>query len=169
MADQEKPEEDGPNVETDERFPSGPWTGFFIQPNVFQGRCYMTLHLSFAEEKIQGGGIDIVGQFSMKGRYDLESGECWMTKIYKVGHDVFYRGYNEEGKGIWGLWELGEGIWRASGGYHIWPKGWKDPTGSTLYAKCEEPREETVSLEELGLHDSQAELIGAGTISELFD
>jgi len=54
--------------------------------------------------------------------------------------------------------------------YHIWPKGMMaDPTGSTLYAEREEPRGDTVSLEESGLHDSQAELIGAGTPSELFD
>jgi len=169
MADQEKPEEDGPNIETDERFPSGPWTGFFLQPNVFQGRCYMTLNLSFANGKIQGGGIDVVGPFTMVGRYDLKSGECWITKNYKAGQDIFYKGYNEEGKGIWGLWELGDGIWRASGGYHIWPKGMADPTGSTLYAECEEPRRETISLEESGLHDSQAELIGAGAISEIVD
>jgi hypothetical protein len=169
MADQEKPEKDDLNIETDERFPSGPWTGFFLQPNMYEGRCYMTLSLSFANGKIQGGGIDVVGPFTMMGRYDLDSGRCWITKNYRAGQDIAYGGYNEDGKGIWGVWEFGSGAWRTSGGYHLWPKGMADPTGSKLHAQCEEPKGETISLEELGLHDSQAELIGAGTVSELFD
>lgn len=83
--------------------------------------------------------------------------------------NIVYKGYNEEGKGIWGIWEIVDFFGRMSGGWHIWPEGMANPSGSTLYAGCEEPRGETISLEESGLHDSQAELIGSGTISELFD
>jgi hypothetical protein len=162
MADQEKPDQDGPNIETDERFPSGPWKGFFLQPEVFASRCRMSLTLTFSENKIQGYGSDVVGKFVMTGRYDLDSGECWITKSYRTGHDIVYKGYNEEGKGIWGTWEILDFFGRMSGGWHIWPAGMADPTGSTLHAECEEPRRETISLEESGLHDSQAELIEVG-------
>ena len=169
MAKNETTDKDDPGIETDERFPTGPWTGFFLQPNVYRGRCRMTLSLAFAAGRIQGAGADIVGKFVMTGRYDLDSGECWITKTYSNGSDIHYRGYNEDSKGIWGVWEVGEGVWRASGGYHLWPKGMADPTGSTLHAECREPRGETVSLADSGLADSQAELIKAGSASELFD
>ena len=46
--------------------------------------------------------------------------ECHWTKTYLGSHEVFYRGFRE-GKGIWGTWEIGGGLW-GRGGFHIWPK-----------------------------------------------
>ena len=98
-------------------FPSGPWTGFY---NYHPGdRHRMDLHLAFASGNMSGDGVDDIGQFLIKGRYDEGSGECHWTKTYPGSHDVFYRGFRE-GKGIWGRWEIGV---LAHGGFHIWPRG----------------------------------------------
>lgn len=107
----------------DARFPSGPWTGFFLQPDL-PGRHAMELHLTFTEGQVQGEGRDRIGAFLIRGRFQVEDGRCWWTKAYLGLHDVHYQGYNE-GKGIWGLWEI-ETPWR--GGFHIWPEGMDDPT-----------------------------------------
>src|SRR5436190_4635431 len=92
------------DLETDPRFPSGPWTGFFLQP-LLPGRHLMDLRLTFRHGSMTGDGRDWVGRFTLKGRYSLDDGKCYWTKRYLGKHDVFYRGYNE-GKGIWGTWEL---------------------------------------------------------------
>lgn len=112
-----------PPPSDDARFPSGPWTGFFLQPDL-PGRHAMELHLSFAEGQIRGEGRDRIGAFLIRGTFQVEDGRCWWTKSYLGRHDVHYQGYNE-GKGIWGLWEI-ERPWR--GGFHIWPEGMEDPT-----------------------------------------
>ena len=80
----------------------------------------MDLHLTFSNGKISGEGTDNVGQFVIKGQYDVKIAECSWTKTYVGGHDVYYRGFRE-GKGIWGTWEIGPGP-ENHGGFHIWPK-----------------------------------------------
>ncbi len=107
----------------DARFPSGPWTGFFLQPDR-PGRHAMELHLIFKDAEVQGEGRDRVGAFLIKGRFQVEDGRCWWTKSYVGQHQVHYQGYNE-GKGIWGLWEM-QLPWK--GGFHIWPECMEDPT-----------------------------------------
>lgn len=114
---------DDKNLEQDDRFPSGEWKGFFLQPQL-PGRSWMELHLTFRDGTMRGDGRDWVGTFSMTGRYDLDSGECWWSKQYAGKHHVLYHGYNE-GKGIWGLWEIPT-EWR--GGFHIWPVAMGDPS-----------------------------------------
>jgi hypothetical protein len=79
----------------------------------------MELDLEFAKGGISGGGIDDVGRFLIRGRYDAGTCECHWTKTYIGSHDVFYRGFRE-GKGIWGRWEIGINF---HGGFHIWPRG----------------------------------------------
>ena len=103
--------------ENDSLFPSGPWTGFY---NYLPGgeRHRMELHLTFAQSRITGDGIDDVGQFVIRGRYDAAMRDCYWTKSYLGGHDVFYRGFRE-GKGIWGTWEI---TIQFHGGFHIWPQ-----------------------------------------------
>ncbi len=93
-------------VESDERFPSGPWTGFFLQPPLV-GRQWMELALTFRAGVVTGEGRDRVGEFLIRGRYEVESGQCWWSKRYLGRHDVSYMGYNE-GRGIWGTWETPE-------------------------------------------------------------
>ena len=78
----------------------------------------MDLQLAFANGNMSGDGMDDVGRFLIKGRYDDASHECYWTKSYLGAHDVFYRGFRE-GKGIWGTWEI---TIQYHGGFHIWPR-----------------------------------------------
>jgi hypothetical protein len=108
-------------LETDPRFPSGPWTGYFLQHG---HKGMMELHLTFQHGVMTGEGRDFVGAFVLRGKYELADGKCHWTKRYLGQHDVFYQGYNE-GKGIWGTWEITAflGLFQANGGFHIWPQG----------------------------------------------
>jgi hypothetical protein len=120
-------------LETDPRFPSGPWVGFFLQREI-PGRHLMELRLAFRQGSMTGNGRDWVGDFVIKGRYMLEDGKCYWTKRYLGKHDVFYQGYNE-GKGIWGAWEIQSILalgTRLRGGFYIWPEGMSDPTNQHL-------------------------------------
>ena len=121
-------------LETDPRFPSGPWTGFFLQP-LLPGRHWMELQLTFRDGNMAGAGRDWVGSFTIRGRYETGNGECYWTKKYTGRHDVYYRGYNE-GKGIWGVWEI---AFDSKGGFHIWPKGMADPSGAHLAEEADAP------------------------------
>ena len=102
---------------SDERFPSGPWVGFYTYTPANKHR--MDLSLTFAGGRLRGEGLDDIGPFSVRGGYDSAAGECYWTKTYLGAHSVYYRGYRE-GTGIWGRWELGR--W-SHGGFHIWPLG----------------------------------------------
>jgi hypothetical protein len=74
----------------------------------------------------------------VRGHYDVANGKCHWTKRYLGQHDVFYAGYNE-GKGIWGRWEIpGHGA-TYHGGFHIWPEGMDDPTEQYLAAEADLP------------------------------
>jgi len=110
-------------VETDPRFPSGPWTGFFIQPWI-PGRHTMTLDLTFHDGVLEAQGSDRVGAFTFSGSYDRADGKCRWTKQYLGRHQVTYSGVNE-GKGIWGVWEIRQlwGLYRDRGVFHLWPVG----------------------------------------------
>ena len=99
----------------------------------------MDLVLTFSNGSISGDGRDDVGRFVITGRYDSGSGECYWTKHYIGQHSVFYRGFRE-GKGIWGLWELGV----DSGGFHIWPLG--EEEGEREYEEAEKPVSEKTTL-----------------------
>jgi hypothetical protein len=103
-------------LETDARFPSGPWMGYFLQ---WQRQIRTELTLTFCNGIMTGAGGDFVGAFVVKGRYQTSDGKCWWTKQYLGLHQVAYSGWSE-GQGIWGLWDI-RGIGR--GGFRIWPKG----------------------------------------------
>jgi hypothetical protein len=126
------------DVETDPRFPSGPWTGFFLDPRM-PGRHRMELHLTFRHGQLSGEGRDWVGAFHLRGKYFLEDGKCHWSKQYLGGHNVFYQGFNE-GKGIWGTWEIAPEFGFARGGFHIWPEGMPDPAGAHLAEKADLPQ-----------------------------
>jgi len=111
--------------EADPRFLSGGWTGFFLQRPVFTGRIGMSLSLWFREGRVDGEGRDRLGRFLLRGYYQTASGEVMMHKRYLGRHEIFYRGYNDPGLGIWGTWTIrGHMI----DGFHIWPEGMEDPT-----------------------------------------
>ena len=128
------------DLETDPRFPSGPWVGFFLQKEI-PGRHTMELRLTFRQGAMSGEGRDWVGAFVVRGRYAVEDGKCYWTKRYVARHDVFYQGFNE-GKGIWGTWEIppekNSGV-RYHGGFHIWPEGMPDPTQQHLTEEADLP------------------------------
>lgn len=116
----ENPYYDQTDLENDPRFPSGEWTGFFLQPSMYIGRMKMSLSLTFSNGKLTGEGADIVGIFFVRGKYNVDSGEVHIHKRYRGYIDVDYRGFAEkQHKGIWGVWEI-ENVDR--GGFHIWPK-----------------------------------------------
>jgi hypothetical protein len=129
----EKPSSED-QFETDPRFPSGPWRGFFLMSH-WPGRHGMDLNLSFRKGVMTGEGRDRIGEFLIRGKYDCASGKCHWSKRYIGKHDVLYQGYNE-GKGIWGLWDIPP-EWR--GGFHIWPSAMGDPTGSQLVEAADPP------------------------------
>jgi hypothetical protein len=78
----------------------------------------MDLHLTFVNGSMTGDGVDDVGRFLIRGRYDPSDKECYWTKSYVRAHNVFYRGFRE-GKGIGGTWEITN---FAHGGFHIWSR-----------------------------------------------
>ncbi len=111
----------------------------------------MELHLSFRQGEMTGEGRDFVGAFIIRGKYTLADGKCHWNKRYLGRHDVFYQGFNE-GKGIWGVWEIAqENSASLRGGFHIWPEGMPDPTQSHLASKAKlpTPAKEKVQTEEL--------------------
>jgi len=134
------------DLETDPSFPSGPWTGFFLQ-RLVPGRHQMEIKITFRGGVLSGSGRDLVGTFSLQGRYELANGHCSFMKSYLGKHSVSYQGYNE-GKGIWGTWEIPPAqnmglLFR--GGFHIWPEGMANPSGDQLSEEADLP----VHVEEL--------------------
>jgi len=122
--------------ELDGRFPSGPWTGFYLE-RCHPGRQWMELRLAFANGRIRGEGRDRIGAFTFSGSYHLRDGTCHWIKQYIGRHAVVYRGYNE-GKGIWGVWDIPPSM---RGGFHIWPVGMSDPTLQAQTEQVDEPIE----------------------------
>ena len=131
-------------METDERFPSGPWTGFWIQRPVYPERQWMRdLSLTFKDGRVSGFGWDVAGEFSFAGTYDLKTGAVVLHKQYEKAHGVRYEGKNEnDGMWVWGVWRLDRSL--ESGGFHMWPKGEEDPTQRRLRAEKEIPVGERV-------------------------
>ncbi|MCS7168262.1 MAG: hypothetical protein RMI91_03890 [Gemmatales bacterium] len=134
MADTPTPSD----LETDPRFPSGKWLGFFLQPALPPGRHEMELLLTFRQGQLTGEGRDCVGRFHVRGTYELAGGRCEWIKQYIGRHAVHYRGFNE-GKGIWGTWEIIGEVVPSRGGFHIWPEGMPDPTKPHLSEEAELP------------------------------
>jgi hypothetical protein len=91
-------------------YPSGRWRGYWEQ--VFWGRQTMReLVLNFANGRIDGQGVDIIGRFTFTGEYD-QHGQVVLIKRYLGKHEVLYRGrYDGEGT-IYGQWNIGE-QWRG--------------------------------------------------------
>jgi hypothetical protein len=131
------------DAETDPRFPSGKWVGFWTQKAPPPGKHRQELVLTFAKGEMRGEGRDWVGVFHIRGFYSVEDGKCRWSKRYVGRHDVFYQGFNE-GKGIWGTWEIPESqlFVGSKGGFHIWPEGMSDPTEPALSAEADPPVEQ---------------------------
>src|SRR5262245_23577555 len=78
-------------LETDPRFPSGRWTGFYLDKRV-RGKQQMELLLAFRCGEMTGEGRDPIAAFVIRGRYSLEDGQCHWHKRYVGAHDVYYKG-----------------------------------------------------------------------------
>jgi hypothetical protein len=126
--------------EVDPRFPSGPWKGFWLQQGM-NGRQWMRdVTLTFADGRVNGQGEDRVGEFVFRGRYSLDDGKVTLFKRYLGAHEVIYHGCNDgESLWLWGTWEM---LPYDKGGFHLWPKGEMDPTGSELEEEADVPAEE---------------------------
>jgi hypothetical protein len=153
-----------PASETDPRFPSGPWQGFFLMAH-WPGRHTMELHLHFHQGVMTGEGRDLIGDFIIRGKYNINDGKCHWTKKYINKHDVFYQGYNE-GKGIWGIWEIPPDF---RGGFHIWPTAMGDPTFPKLTESLDEPVQFDSVQEVEGLGVEELQPVGAESVSYLPD
>lgn len=107
--------------ESDERFPSGRWGGYWLQGSQ-RGR--MELDLQFQGGRIFGDGRDRVGDFVVSGSYDGVGGGCSLHKAYLGQHTVEYDGIGSA-DGIRGAWTIAGAPGRpgARGGFHIWPIG----------------------------------------------
>lgn len=127
------------SVEPDSRFPSGKWIGFFLDRRI-PGRHSMELTLTFSAGTMTGDGRDRVGTFTIDGKYEVADGKCEFVKRYLKAHAIDYRGFNE-GKGIWGTWELRQLGFVFTGGFHIWPEGMADPTQPVLEEEADIPIE----------------------------
>ena len=57
-------------------------------------------------------------------------------KRYIGQHQVLYEGWAETDKGIWGVWTI---PLVGRDGFHLWPKGMKDPTEHELEIELSEP------------------------------
>ena len=65
--------------ETDPRFPSGKWVGFFLDRRL-PGRHQMEMTLTFTGGRLNGTGRDRVGKFTFTGTYDVADGKCEWVK-----------------------------------------------------------------------------------------
>lgn len=127
--------------ETDPRFPSGKWAGFYLMPHTNNKRHPTELVLNFLNSRMWGEGQDQVGKFVIEGKYSLADGKAHWLKTYIGKHNVHYSGYNE-GKGIWGLWEIPNNLginWK--GGFHIWPEGVGEASDDALSEAAKPPAE----------------------------
>ena len=121
------PDLDTPSGDPD--YPSGRWTGFYLERGARRGQ---DLDLSFVSGRMHGDGWDRIGRFVITGRYDGDTGAVRWTKSYLGAHDVHYTGFRD-GKGIWGTWTIGA----LTGGFHIWPRG--SGSGPAVHEEVAEP------------------------------
>jgi hypothetical protein len=110
--------------EKDGRFPTGEWTGFYVQPDTRQ-RHVMELFLQFGRDRIAGEGDDPVGKFTITGQYDTKTGKCSWAKKYVGQHSVEYTG-ESRARGIIGHWRIAGMPIFWSGPFFIWPKTFGD-------------------------------------------
>ena len=110
--------------EFDDRFLTGEWKGFFVQPDSRQ-RHAMELVLEFAGGTITGFGVDRVGKFAIRGTYDTDTGQCSWLKQYLGQHGVDYAGQARQ-RGIIGQWQIPGQPAFWSGPFFIWPRAYGD-------------------------------------------
>lgn len=116
--------DDGQLHELDDRFPTGEWVGFFIQPGSPR-RYGMELFLEFADGNVAGGGKDLIAEFAITGDYEIDTGSCSWKKQYLGMHRVIYTGQASSG-GIIGSWVIPDNPPSWTGPYFVWPRAMGD-------------------------------------------
>src|SRR5207248_3320896 len=85
-------------------FPTGAWRGYWEAAG--WGRREMReLVLRFADGEVNGEGVDCVGRFTFRGRYE-PSGTVTLVKQYLGRHQVFYHGPHDGEGTIFGRWTI---------------------------------------------------------------
>lgn len=125
---------------SDNGFLSGPWSGFWQQPDT-RGFHRMEVDLSFKAGRVTGAGKDEVGSFAIRGGYDRETGACWWDKCYRT-HTIAYEGI-QQSEVISGQWSQRPGPSWWSGPFRLWPKG-NSALAEEFFLSCEEPAEADV-------------------------
>lgn len=108
-----------PAIETDPRFKTGRYRGFYIQFGMKSGQ---EMTLTFADGRVSGWGMDPVGRFDVTGTYDVDRGRALWSKHYPGRHAVHYDVTAEVNNGLWGLWQI-TGSFGSKGGFQLWPVG----------------------------------------------
>lgn len=158
-------------LETDERFPSGPWIGYYQQWNT---QARQRLVLSFKPDgtapvedgpahagKITGGGRDPGGQFFVIGTYHTGSGKVELRKVYPE-HQVEYSGIHN-GDGIEGNWVIRYAMIPDDRGiFHIWPDA--SGMGEGMRREAEEPLEVASGVAATGESDLAATWPGGAVL-----
>ena len=139
----------------DRRFPSGEWTGFYLQPDSPQ-RYVMDCFLKFARGTISGEGDDPAGQFLIDGTYRTKSAECSWTKQYVGSHGVEYTG-QARNRGIIGQWRIRGNPASWSGPFFIWPRSVGDLESAFERTFMEYELSESIARPSLDSAESQSE------------
>lgn len=85
-------------------YTSGQWHGWWEQAAF--GRQAMTeFALHFADGQVTGGGVDLIGRFTVGGRYEA-NGDVRFVKRYVGKHDVIYEGRHDGEGTILGTWSI---------------------------------------------------------------
>ena len=109
-------------LETDKRYPSGLWIGYWMQGFIFR-REQMTL--TFSGGKVTGDGSDSLGAFRISGCYCVDTGAVSLRKTYDKCPDVSHAGETGEfciygTRQIDGIQQEGDWrIWHAQDGYEF--------------------------------------------------
>ncbi|HTC88970.1 MAG TPA: hypothetical protein VK686_11770 [Bryobacteraceae bacterium] len=114
--------------------PSGRWAGYYLY-GYGGSRHRMKLTLSFAGNgAIDGGGVDDIAPFVIKGQVDVATNAARWTKAYVGMHTVEYSGLYCP-RAICGDWTL----MGHSGGFWMWPEAETEWEHAAEDVETEEP------------------------------
>lgn len=85
-------------------YPSGKWHGWWEQP-AFGRQAMAEFTLRFAGGEVTGGGVDLVGRFTVGGRCE-PNGDVRFVKHYVGKHTVIYEGQHDGEGTIFGTWTI---------------------------------------------------------------
>jgi len=123
--------------------PSGAWRGYYTVSGTRHDVCEFNLDFSGGNGRVQGDGVDDVGQYSITGLHygsRLAFSKTYIPRSPNVsgvitygnkGHTVEYRGElagSSLGNGFRGAWSIRHGWDCYDGEFHLWPamEGWTD-------------------------------------------